>query len=285
MWVERWIEGDRNARMRRDAGADDASTSVVAQGRQARGVARHRVLDRRRLDHVLRRRADAWWASSGPARPRPRSTASPSCSPPPPICWPAGRASRCAPTCARGRASSPRCSTSRASSSPTRAGAANRAAMASATAPRRGRLGDCVDCRACVHVCPTGIDIRDGIQLECINCGLCIDACNDVMDEAGRPTWLITWDTLARQKAKAAGPAREAPPVRGRAPSSTSGVLVAAIDRDGHRAGHARARSGCPCSTIARRCSCTLRDGSIRNGYTVKIVQQDPDAGRLRAVA
>ncbi|HEY1931124.1 MAG TPA: cytochrome c oxidase accessory protein CcoG [Acetobacteraceae bacterium] len=65
--------------------------------------------------------------------------------------------------------------------------------------------GDCVDCGACVTACPTGIDIRDGIQLECINCGLCIDACNHVMHRTGRPGWLITWDTLADQAAKARG--------------------------------------------------------------------------------
>ncbi|HEX2942592.1 MAG TPA: cytochrome c oxidase accessory protein CcoG [Rhodopila sp.] len=67
------------------------------------------------------------------------------------------------------------------------------------------RLGDCVDCGACVHACPTGIDIRDGIQLECINCGLCVDACNEIMVKTGQPKYLITWDTLARQSAKASG--------------------------------------------------------------------------------
>ncbi|MBS0640850.1 MAG: cytochrome c oxidase accessory protein CcoG, partial [Proteobacteria bacterium] len=63
-------------------------------------------------------------------------------------------------------------------------------------------LGDCVDCNACVHACPTGIDIRDGIQLECINCGLCIDACNEIMHRTGGTPWLITWDTLARVNAR-----------------------------------------------------------------------------------
>ncbi|HQT76886.1 MAG TPA: FixG Ig-like domain-containing protein, partial [Rhodopila sp.] len=67
------------------------------------------------------------------------------------------------------------------------------------------RLGDCVDCGACIHACPTGIDIRDGIQLECINCGLCVDACNEIMAKTGQPKYLITWDTLARQSAKASG--------------------------------------------------------------------------------
>ncbi|MBN8900520.1 MAG: cytochrome c oxidase accessory protein CcoG, partial [Rhodospirillales bacterium] len=79
------------------------------------------------------------------------------------------------------------------------------AAASGAAVARGGQVGDCVDCGACVTACPTGIDIRDGIQLECINCGLCIDACNHVMQKTGKPGWLITWDTLADQAAKAAG--------------------------------------------------------------------------------
>jgi cytochrome c oxidase accessory protein FixG len=51
--------------------------------------------------------------------------------------------------------------------------------------------GDCVDCTMCAQVCPTGIDIRDGVQLECINCTQCIDACNAVMTKVGKPTGLI----------------------------------------------------------------------------------------------
>jgi cytochrome c oxidase accessory protein FixG len=51
--------------------------------------------------------------------------------------------------------------------------------------------GDCVDCHQCVTVCPTGIDIRNGVQLECVNCTACIDACDDVMDRVGRPRGLI----------------------------------------------------------------------------------------------
>ncbi len=57
------------------------------------------------------------------------------------------------------------------------------------------QLGDCIDCNLCVNVCPTGIDIRNGIQLECINCTACIDACNDVMDKINRPRGLIRYDT------------------------------------------------------------------------------------------
>jgi cytochrome c oxidase accessory protein FixG len=62
---------------------------------------------------------------------------------------------------------------------------------------RRTRgLGDCIDCRNCVTVCPTGIDIRDGTQMECVNCTACIDSCDDVMDKIGRPRGLIRFASL-----------------------------------------------------------------------------------------
>ncbi len=54
-------------------------------------------------------------------------------------------------------------------------------------------LGDCVDCHACVDVCPTGIDIRNGTQLECVNCSACIDACDNIMDNVGKPKGLIRY--------------------------------------------------------------------------------------------
>ncbi|MFW5824030.1 MAG: cytochrome c oxidase accessory protein CcoG [Marinobacter sp.] len=56
-------------------------------------------------------------------------------------------------------------------------------------------LGDCIDCGLCVQVCPTGIDIRDGLQYECIGCALCIDACDSVMDKMGYPRGLIRYTT------------------------------------------------------------------------------------------
>jgi cytochrome c oxidase accessory protein FixG len=58
-------------------------------------------------------------------------------------------------------------------------------------------VGDCVDCNACVAVCPMGIDIRDGQQLECITCALCIDACDGVMAKIGKPQGLIAYATLS----------------------------------------------------------------------------------------
>jgi cytochrome c oxidase accessory protein FixG len=61
--------------------------------------------------------------------------------------------------------------------------------------PRATGLGDCIDCGLCVHVCPTGIDIRKGTQYECIGCAACIDACDEVMEEIGYPTGLVRYDT------------------------------------------------------------------------------------------
>lgn len=54
-------------------------------------------------------------------------------------------------------------------------------------------LGDCIDCRACVTTCPTGIDIREGLQLECIGCAQCVDACDAIMDKIGRPRGLVRY--------------------------------------------------------------------------------------------
>lgn len=59
----------------------------------------------------------------------------------------------------------------------------------------REELGDCVDCTICVQVCPTGIDIRNGLQYECIACGACIDACDEVMSRVGYPGGLIRYTT------------------------------------------------------------------------------------------
>lgn len=68
-----------------------------------------------------------------------------------------------------------------------------------------GEYGDCIDCNQCVAVCPTGIDIREGPQIGCITCGLCIDACDRVMSEVGRPRGLIDYATLDDCDAEAAG--------------------------------------------------------------------------------
>ena len=74
---------------------------------------------------------------------------------------------------------------------------------------KKGQLdpeqGDCIDCMACVNVCPVGIDIRDGQQLECITCALCIDACDDTMAKIGKPRGLIDYMAFTDEKAEIAG--------------------------------------------------------------------------------
>jgi cytochrome c oxidase accessory protein FixG len=65
------------------------------------------------------------------------------------------------------------------------------------TNPVEEKRGDCIDCKLCVHVCPTGIDIRNGTQLECVNCTACIDVCDDVMLKVNKPTGLIRYSSPA----------------------------------------------------------------------------------------
>ena len=132
--------------------------------------------------------------------------------------------------------------------------------------------GDCIDCGACVTACPTGIDIRDGIQLECINCGLCIDACNHVMERTKKEPWLITWDTMSRQAAKKAGRHEPIKIIRPRT-LIYLGVLITAM------AGMTIAlltRSTLELSVQRDRAPVfvPLADGSLRNGYTVKIANK-----------
>lgn len=71
------------------------------------------------------------------------------------------------------------------------------------TKPAAEELGDCIDCTLCVQVCPTGIDIRDGLQYECIACGACIDACNSIMDKLEYPQGLIRYTTQHQLEGKA----------------------------------------------------------------------------------
>ncbi|MXW85655.1 MAG: cytochrome c oxidase accessory protein CcoG [Boseongicola sp. SB0673_bin_14] len=73
------------------------------------------------------------------------------------------------------------------------------------TEPARDEPGDCIDCNACVNVCPVGIDIRDGQQLACITCALCIDACDDVMARIGKPRGLIDYLSISDEKRERAG--------------------------------------------------------------------------------
>ncbi|HTR88281.1 MAG TPA: cytochrome c oxidase accessory protein CcoG [Reyranella sp.] len=130
--------------------------------------------------------------------------------------------------------------------------------------------GDCVDCRLCVNVCPMGIDIRDGQQLECIGCGLCVDACNETMAKVERPLGLIRWDTLARQQRRSEGkPAGRWRPVRAR--TVLYGLLLLVVA--GAMLAAFLLRSDVELSAQRDRSPNFVRlsNGDIRNAYTVKI--------------
>ncbi len=133
--------------------------------------------------------------------------------------------------------------------------------------------GDCVDCNSCVAACPMGIDIRDGAQLECINCALCIDACDDVMAKVGRPLRLIGYDTdknLARRKAG------EKPKVRLVRPRTI--IYAAALSLVGGLMAYSLAtRATLQVNVLRDRTPPFVRlsDGSIRNAFTVKIVNRE----------
>jgi cytochrome c oxidase accessory protein FixG len=142
-----------------------------------------------------------------------------------------------------------------------------------------GKLGNCIDCKACVHVCPTGIDIRDGVQLECINCGLCIDACNQMMDKTSQPKWLITWDTLANQKARAEGRHEKFRLLRPRTVIYMSALAIAASVMVAALA----TRPMLALSVQHDRAPLFVRvqDGSLRNAYTLKLSNKLPSPGRF----
>ena len=139
-------------------------------------------------------------------------------------------------------------------------------------APAGEKFGDCIDCSACVNVCPTGIDIRDGVQLECINCGLCIDACNEIMRRSGGKRWLITWDTLARQKAKAEGRFERFQLFRARTVIYVSALVLAVAVMGIALA--TRPRQILSVQHDRAPLFVTLRDGTLRNAYTVKIANK-----------
>ncbi|MCP9759233.1 cytochrome c oxidase accessory protein CcoG [Aquitalea sp. S1-19] len=77
-----------------------------------------------------------------------------------------------------------------------------RGARKKGTDAKAAGLGDCIDCKQCIHVCPVGIDIRDGLQYECIGCAACIDICDEVMDKMGSPRGLIRYTTEAALEGK-----------------------------------------------------------------------------------
>ncbi|MDF1669566.1 MAG: cytochrome c oxidase accessory protein CcoG [Roseovarius sp.] len=138
--------------------------------------------------------------------------------------------------------------------------------------------GDCIDCMACVNVCPVGIDIRDGQQLECITCALCIDACDDIMEKIGKPRGLIDYMALTDETRERAGH----PPkpimqhiLRPRTLMYTSlwslvGILLVF-------ALFVRPDIEMTVAPVRNPIFVTLADGSIRNTYEVRLLNKHGD--------
>ena len=143
--------------------------------------------------------------------------------------------------------------------------------------PRTAGLGDCTDCTLCVQVCPTGIDIRKGLQYECIACAACIDACDEVMDKVGYPRGLIRYDTQHGLEGRAKKVVRArtivyasllALLVTGFAVTlSNRSVVAVDVIRDRNALFRERA------------------DGRIENVYNVKILNKDREAHEFRIAA
>ena len=132
--------------------------------------------------------------------------------------------------------------------------------------------GDCIDCLQCVHVCPTGVDIRQGPNLGCIQCGLCIDACDAVMNKIGRPPRLIAYDTDLNIHARLRHEPAKFDIVRPRTILYTGVIAaVACIMLYALATRHAEA-----VNVIHDRNPVFVRmaDGGIRNAYTVRVVNK-----------
>ncbi|MCF8495568.1 MAG: cytochrome c oxidase accessory protein CcoG [Alphaproteobacteria bacterium] len=127
--------------------------------------------------------------------------------------------------------------------------------------------GHCIDCTACVQVCPTGIDIRKGLQMDCIACGLCVDACDNVMDKIGLPRGLIRYDSekgLAKeQKAKLLRPR-----------TIYYAIILSAVGMLILYGLGTRTLTEIHVMHDRNPVYVRLSDGKIRNGYEVKILNK-----------
>ncbi len=143
--------------------------------------------------------------------------------------------------------------------------------------------GDCIDCMACVNVCPVGIDIRDGQQLECITCALCIDACDEIMDKIGKPRGLIDYMALSDEANERVGK----PPknlwkhiLRPRTIMYT--VLWSLVGFGLVFALFIRPSIEMTVAPIRNPTYVTMSDGSIRNTYDIRMLNKNNDARNFR---
>jgi cytochrome c oxidase accessory protein FixG len=171
-------------------------------------------------------------------------------------------------------------------------------------APDAKPVGDCVDCKACVVVCPMGIDIREGQQLECITCALCIDACDSVMDKLGRDRGLISYTTLNDYSTNMQLAGQADGVIDPRKVRDSAGQLLPAVKHTDWRS-VIRPRTfvyflGWAAIGVAMMVVLAMRpsiglnvlhdrnplyvllsDGSIQNGYDVKILNMTPQPREL----
>ena len=135
--------------------------------------------------------------------------------------------------------------------------------------------GDCIDCKQCVAVCPTGIDIRDGNQMACIQCGLCIDACDNVMAKIGYPTGLIAYDTDDNVKRRIAKEKPVYRPLRARTAIYAALILVVG----GAMVYQLATRRTADISVLHERNPLYVRlsDGATRNAYAVRLLNKRPE--------
>jgi cytochrome c oxidase accessory protein FixG len=137
-------------------------------------------------------------------------------------------------------------------------------------------VGACVDCNRCVAVCPTGIDIRNGLQLDCIGCTACIDACDEVMDKLGRPRGLIRYDSQARFDG---GPRRI---LRPRVALYAAAALIWGIGASMAVRAHAPFEANL---LRIRGAPFHLVQGNVRNLFQVHVVNKDARTATFRIEA
>jgi cytochrome c oxidase accessory protein FixG len=132
--------------------------------------------------------------------------------------------------------------------------------------------GHCIDCTACVQVCPMGIDIRDGLQMECIACGLCVDACDGIMDKIGLPQGLIRYDTTNHMEATIKGGKEKFRFLRPRTVYYTSVISIVGL----LMLAALIFRAPVELHVLHDRnpLFVQLSSGEIRNGYTLRILNK-----------
>jgi cytochrome c oxidase accessory protein FixG len=133
--------------------------------------------------------------------------------------------------------------------------------------------GDCIDCNQCLAVCPTGVDIREGLQLACIQCGLCIDACDNVMEKIGRPARLIAYDTDLNIQRRLQGKPEIYKMFRPR--TILYAALIVVVGLVMVSALVLREDLGVNVIHDRNPVFVRLSDGSIRNGFTIRILNKE----------